>query len=361
MRSLLPFLRTHFVYDDLVAEARPATLPPASPATSGPLPRRLRFRLFLLRVVPWLCMGLLALSFVWDFPTQRLLGLPLLGLLRMLAVSGLIGYFTNWLAIKMLFYPRRRRPLMGQGLVPAQQHRLARRLAESIHQHLMNEQALLERLQERQLIRRVLQRTQQGLQGLADDIAFAAELRELLLQALRTYLADPAVQQQLVAQLDASIRDAMEGQTLAQWYLQLNRKKYQQSLQRLVQQLPGRSGQWLGDPALVLRLLSDELDANADMLAGDITHLLRTALAGLNIPGMLEHQLASFESSKLEQMLWGSTNEQLKYIEYLGGWLGLLGGLVLWQPLPMLALLGTLLGLWVGADWILLRLRTRSG
>jgi uncharacterized membrane protein YheB (UPF0754 family) len=71
----------------------------------------------------------------------RLLSFPLLG--------GLIGWFTNWLAIRMLFRPRRPVRLFGfvyQGLIPKRKADLAHRMAEAITRDLVSNRDLADLL-----------------------------------------------------------------------------------------------------------------------------------------------------------------------------------------------------------------------
>lgn len=76
----------------------------------------------------------------WDFTTQQIklfnISYPLEHLFRILSVSGLIGYATNWLAITMLFKPVHNRPIFGQGLIPRQKNKIAERLAKTISSEL---------------------------------------------------------------------------------------------------------------------------------------------------------------------------------------------------------------------------------
>ena len=118
--------------------------------------RKHGFGLNLIRLIPWVLLALFILSFIWDFTGLGLLldhngtyillegeqisivarysglGLPsfsrileLEGLMVTVSAAGLIGFFTNWLAITMLFHPRKRRPLLGQGIIPASKDRVA--------------------------------------------------------------------------------------------------------------------------------------------------------------------------------------------------------------------------------------------
>ena len=61
-----------------------------------------------------------------------------------MAVGALIGLFTNWLAIRMLFQPRRAwhlgrwRVPLTPGLVPRTQPELARKIGETVENHLVS-------------------------------------------------------------------------------------------------------------------------------------------------------------------------------------------------------------------------------
>ena len=102
-----------------------------------------------------------AIGMVWlDSIWLRVLAPPIVG--------GVIGYFTNDLAIKMLFRPYRpyylfkRRLPLTPGLIPSNQGRLAQRIADTIMGSLLTPEEL------ENLARRLLQteRTQQAIQWL---------------------------------------------------------------------------------------------------------------------------------------------------------------------------------------------------
>jgi len=62
-------------------------------------------------------------------------------------VGGLIGYATNWVAIRMLFHPRRRRCGV-QGLLPRRQADLARSIGRVVSEDLLSVDTVLEPLRE---------------------------------------------------------------------------------------------------------------------------------------------------------------------------------------------------------------------
>ena len=62
--------------------------------------------------------------------------------------GGLIGYFTNWLAIKMMFRPHKAKYFLGMkipftpGLIPKERGRIAEAIGNSISDNLMNREVL---------------------------------------------------------------------------------------------------------------------------------------------------------------------------------------------------------------------------
>lgn len=62
--------------------------------------------------------------------------------------GGIIGYFTNWLAIKMMFRPHQPKHLFGikipftPGLIPKERGRIAEAVGSSISENLMNKEVL---------------------------------------------------------------------------------------------------------------------------------------------------------------------------------------------------------------------------
>ena len=73
------------------------------------------------------------------------------------AVGALIGYFTNYVAIKMLFRPYRAYYLFGKrvpftpGLIPAKREKLADAIAKVVKENLLTEETLRSRLNEERI------------------------------------------------------------------------------------------------------------------------------------------------------------------------------------------------------------------
>ena len=67
-------------------------------------------------------------------------------------IGAVIGYITNWLAIKMLFRPHKELRIgkfkvpFTPGLIPKEKSRIAKSVGESIGQHLLTKETIMKSL-----------------------------------------------------------------------------------------------------------------------------------------------------------------------------------------------------------------------
>lgn len=75
--------------------------------------------------------------------------------------GGIIGYFTNWLAIKMMFRPHRSKYVFGMkipftpGLIPKERGRIAEAVGTSISENLMNKEVLEKNLLSEEMLTKI--------------------------------------------------------------------------------------------------------------------------------------------------------------------------------------------------------------
>ena len=67
-------------------------------------------------------------------------------------MAGIVGYYTNFLAIKMLFQPKQGKVLGREGLVPKNKPKIAKSLGESIQNRLLAPEIILNYIYEKNLI-----------------------------------------------------------------------------------------------------------------------------------------------------------------------------------------------------------------
>ena len=74
-------------------------------------------------------------------------------------ISAFIGWFTNWVAIKMLFHPREPRKIMGitfQGIFPKRQQQFAEKLGRLVSAELLSFQDIESKITDKKNISKVM-------------------------------------------------------------------------------------------------------------------------------------------------------------------------------------------------------------
>ena len=101
------------------------------------------------------------------------------------------------------------------------------------------------------------------------------------------------------------------------------------------------------DPVLDrLDALLDEVPAQVEAQGDAIEEIATRTVLGfverLDVYAMIVANASRYDEQQLERLLKTTSNEQLNYIKYLGGLLGFVGGLVIWEPLLALGTFGAL-------------------
>lgn len=102
----------------------------------------------------------------WNVATISLLSIPL--------ISAAVGWFTNFLAVKMMFYPIEfvgLKPIFGwQGLIPAKRREMAEIEVELVLGKLLSVEELAERLDPDELTKAIQRRLKQVLRKIVNDV-----------------------------------------------------------------------------------------------------------------------------------------------------------------------------------------------
>ncbi len=181
-------------------------------------------------------------------------------------ISAVIGYVTNYIAIKMLFYPRRPINLWlftVHGIFPKRKTVLARRMAKLVADELLS------------------------MDQLKDEIDRQATQGE--------------------------IKEAIEGEV----------EKY---LKEKISSLNPIISTFINDNRI--QQLRDKICQEIESFIPKITHQFFNRLDMVNLENMVFEQVASFTSDKLENMMMSVIQNELKFIEWAGAFLGFAIGLI---------------------------------
>ncbi len=182
-------------------------------------------------------------------------------------ISAFIGWFTNWIAIKMLFHPREPRKILGitlQGIFPKRQHQFAEKLGKLVSDELLS----------------------------YSDIA--------------SKITDPANLQSVMPLVDNHIDDFLRKQ--------------------LPEQMPIIS-MFIGDSTI--RELKSVFLVKLQELFPEIMHsYMNTLQDQLNLEAIVTEKVAGFSSDKMEQILMSIMQKEFRFVEIIGGVLGFAIGLL---------------------------------
>lgn len=215
-----------------------------------------------------------------------------------ITVAGMVGYFTNFLAIKMLFQPKQGQVLGWQGLVPKNKDQIARSLAESVQEQLLSPDIILAYIRERELI-------EKGTESMAewvDDHLQDPEVRKRITGFLVDVMRDrgPEALNRSLDLTESALRDlARNPEQIELWWGQLRG-----SMQQFLQSRSNR--EWL--VGRVRHWFQQEIPTIADWLNRALEDYLRqkrrVGSLGLGLKSIL-----SFDQDAIGQVLERFVND----------------------------------------------------
>lgn len=341
IRNAIDLVRKHLPPSHALppSDRTDATIPPPStPRVTHPLD-----------IVAPILFAVFIGSFFWDAN----------GVLRILSVSGLIGFGTNWLAITMLFRPQNKRPLLGHGLIPAQKERIVDRLSTAVMRNLINPESIREKLTSSGLFKQYLERFSGQAKELVSKEAFRTDLNTFILDQIRVAVSDESFRKEIAEELMEHLEDAVSESRLEKMALSVYKKtradqwakivdKAVISLPELIEPRLGKVHDWLESTA-------EDLTMQADSIEQLLIDSVYDILLRLDLKSLMAQNLSRYDEGRLETLIKDATLEQLRYIQSLGGVLGTVGGLVIWNPVLALPGLALIIGLVWLADSLILR------
>ncbi|MFK7972660.1 MAG: DUF445 domain-containing protein [Bacteroidia bacterium] len=356
------YFKKYFPFDQLLGGNEDAAKEPSgfNRYKASPLKHAI---VTILRISPWICgiilLAALGLEFGLEGADKVKYG-NLATILKTISVGGLIGFGTNYLAIRMLFRPLKKRPLLGQGMIPAQRDIIIGSLAKGMHTHILSQELIHRRLEESGFIERINDVIFNGTIGMARDQELIAETKKALHQNLSAYFEKDEVRLELKTIIDEQVEQKAESglkRLVLNTYKRFNRDDYNALLDQIILDIPDSIRDIIQRWEAEIETGVDWLQENRKAADQFLMNLISSILDRLDIEGLLARQMAHFNEEKLERMVWEATNEQLLYIQYLGTILGVLGGLVIWNAWMIGVYLVIGLSVW-GLDELLMRMKS---
>src|SRR5690606_22311373 len=91
-----------------------------------------------------------------------------------------------------------------------------------------------------------------------------------------------------------------------------------------------------------LDTVPEKIEARSEQIESWASQVILGFVENLDVYTMVMENMRDYDDRRLEDLIKRASNEQLKYITYLGGVLGFIGGLVIWKPGLALGVLGSI-------------------
>ncbi|HKI45124.1 MAG TPA: DUF445 family protein [Balneolales bacterium] len=314
---------------------------------------------------PYFLLLVFIFSFFWDFAgysfTIAGMTFRLDGILRIITVSGLIGFGTNWLAITMLFRPLKKRPLLGQGLIPAQKERIAYRLAQAVSRDLINPELIKAKIDDFDMISKYRKQWLGHIRHVTGNADFREELKDMILWYVGEQLNNDELREKiaksLIDQLERGVEHSQFERFALKTYRLIRGREMVNIVEHSLLSIPEALKDEMQHLDELLDTLPEHLETHSESIESVVTHLIFTLISELDVHDMIEENILGMDESQLEGLIKGTTNEQLRYIQYLGAVLGTIGGLVIWEPVLSIIFLIAASSILVLADSLLHRWR----
>ena len=267
------------------------------------------------------------------------------------SIGGLVGFGTNWVAIKMLFHPRVR--VFGvQGVVPARRLELARSVGITLEEHLISGDRMHRLLVGSGAVNEAIDKLAKHLPRLLDDpearemitrevtgtiqetmgdviVSAKAKLKDKARSNFSAVLAGgtaaaslgPLAGVMAAGAIKSGILDNVLDKLVDNMADEMRRDGGVDGAARgIVDALPARAEQILSDAHLRARLT--ELFEN---MAGDLVN-------AVDVAGLIEQELLGRDEGELENLIDRVAANELTFIQVAGGGLGMVAGLALYWP-----------------------------
>lgn len=244
--------------------------------------------------------------------------------------AAVVGYWTNWLAIKMLFYPRKPNRIW-QGIIPARRNTIIASIVSGITDNLFSARIVSDYLREHDYSTKLVDAIKITLK----EEEFHNELQTVLTQQISVFLSEPEFQEIIRANLDKLIT-GWKAQSLLEVPLELSKNHWKPVVIEKIITLLSETPESLSSLVTHLDNRLTTLIQNADLQHGKVETLIIQSLEEgfhlFDIENIITTQLVKMDESQFEELLTGSVAAELTFIQTSGGLFGAMVGLVIRYP-----------------------------
>lgn len=265
-------------------------------------------------------------------------------------IGAVIGCFTNYIAIKMLFHPYREIRIFGwklpftPGMVPKRKGDIAKAIGTVVNEHLLGKEELLEALTKEDTVTKI----SGGIMDYSLNIRKKDEedSEKSVGNIISGMISKVDIAKPAAEEIMRYIKEKTEGSFFGKFITE-----------KMMEDLSGQIGEWIqtfmenDGKVFIAKTIDHEIGEMADMKISEILEKYEfeeeevsgwiekayrdfvgknysSFLDELNIAGMIENKICAMDMAELEQLLLKVMKKELNAIVYLGALIGLFIGCI---------------------------------
>ena len=260
-----------------------------------------------------------------------------------------VGYWTNWLAIKMLFQPRRKNAVW-HGLIAARRAQVADEIAESIRERLISPEIIRSHLEESGVVRDLSEHLVAATRQTIGNAGFQSELKAMLQHQVYIWCASAKTRQQVKATVKRTVAKwagKRFGAKITRWTRPVWGPKVATIAEDLIPEIPGAVTQVLGRLDELLDSVPKLIEERGENIERALTDVIVEGTRQVNIKEIIRGQMNRMDEAELQRLLTQNVTKEIKFIQTSGGVFGGLVGLVILVPEALIALAGVGIAVWL--------------
>lgn len=250
---------------------------------------------------------------------------------RVTMTAAFVGIVTNWIAITMLFRPRRRWLGFVQGIIPARRKEVIAGVAEAVQQNLINPSMIELHIRESRIVERSLGRVLRRFGTVLRNEQFKAEFQVLLKGNLEEFLRNEALRTTIAARIDSAITvwcGANFGRTLGGIIKPFFRKPAGDMVDQALAELPAAVDHVCAQLTGKLDTLPQQIEPYLPEIERSLTAQICAAVQSFDVEAIVKQKMMEMDDRAIESMIKQAANEQLMWVQLLGAVLGAMAGFV---------------------------------
>lgn len=280
-------------------------------------------------------------------------------------VGAVIGYFTNFIAVKMLFYPRKAVKVFGHnlpftpGVIPKGKPRLARAIGKAVGENLVTKEDLESKLLSDEVINQLSERISKELsisvkENIMKITALPENMYENSKEKVAAVVTDVIISEVkkvdfgslIVDKGSPMIKDSIKNPMLKMFITDDLIASVAEPLGEKLKIMVDSEGRAYIQPLVQNKIdenesksafeLFEKLNVSEIMLKGIVSSLIRKVISGgvgqvlesVDISGMVESKINDMDIDELEKLILQVMKKELNTIVNLGALIGFILGLV---------------------------------